>query len=500
MNPVLEALATQNWAATGRLDLSGQRLRELPDVFTAEMAIRRLDLSGNRLTELPPSLFRLGELTELDLGNNRLRALPPEIGAFDRLIALDASENRLTALPPELAACAALRDVQLYGNMLSDLAPLAELPGLTTLDVSGNRLRTLAGLAPGLRTLDLSGNQLTELPGTVRELTRLTNLDLSGNRLTNVDALLDLPLTELHLDDNALTEWPSVVATLSTLRLYSVLGNPVQDPNFVATQVREAVHAHTTGHSDPTKQYFDVATLTFAFSLAVSGVGAIRVLVDQYYKRFRHINAAITLADGTRIELAGLSRTSAHRMLRDAQETATSRALMDFPPTKSLQERRWTEEYLVQTAARLPQVDLVPTNGTVVHINNYNYQPRIDMGDTINVVGNTNSNINVKATLTKVTQNIGAAATLDNNTKAELDRLLGQLQGALAGLPAEQAEDAEAVADATADLVDKATKDKPNRKLVTVAASGLRTLVDGLATISPIALNIISLVNKIIGG
>lgn len=305
------------------------------------------------------------------------------------------------ALPPELAACAALRDVRLYGNLLAELAPLAGLPELTTRDVSGNRLRVLSGLARGLTTLDLSGNQLTELPGAIRELTRLDTLDLSGNALTSADALLGLRLTELHLDGNRLAEWPSAVAAMPTLRRFSALGNPAGDPHGIATEVREAVHAHTTGHADPAKQCFDVATVTFAFSLAVDGAAAIRVLVEQYYRRFRGISAAITLANGTRIELAGLSRKSA---LRDAQE---------------------------------------------------------------------------------------------------LHRLVDQLRAALARLPAEQADDAEAVAGATADLVARATKEKPNKKLVDVAVTGLRTLVDGLATISPIALNIVNIVNilnKLIGG
>jgi hypothetical protein len=497
VNQVVDALAAENWMTTGRLDLSGRRLRELPDVFTEEMTIRRLDLSGNRLTELPKSLFRLTELTELDLGNNRLRAVPLAIGALARLTRLDVSENRLTALPPELASCTALHNVQLYGNMLADLAPLAELPGLTTLDVSSNRLRTLSGLPRGLVALDASGNRLTELPGGIRELTVLSRLDLSSNQLTAVDVLLDLPLTELHLDGNALAEWPSAEAALPTLQRFSALGNPIGDPNGLATDIREAVHAHTTGHADPAKEYFDAATLTFAFSLAVNGATSVWALVDHYYKRFRGVNAAITLADGTRIELTGLSRKSAHRILRDAQDTAVTRALMDFRPTKNPQESRWTEQYIIQTAARLDQVDLVPKDGTaVVHFHQHNYHQR---GDMINIVGNTNGIINVKAKLTNVTQNIDAATTLDDTTKTELNRLLEQLHAALAQLPAEQAEDAEAVAEATADLVDKATKDKPNKKLVTAAASGLRTLVDGLTTVAPIALGIIGIVTKIVG-
>ncbi|MBN6058411.1 leucine-rich repeat domain-containing protein, partial [Nonomuraea sp. RK-328] len=497
---VADVLASRDWAATGRLDLSGLRLRELPDVFTADMAIHRLDLSGNRLTALPPSLFRLGGLEELDLGHNRLRVLPPEIGALGRLTRLDVSENRLTALPAELAGCAALQELRLFGNLLTGLEPSAELPALTLLDVSANRLRALPGIARGLVVLDLSGNQLSELPGELRELRRLRRLDLSGNRLTDVEALRGLPLEELHLDGNALATWPYTVAALPNLRRFSALGNPAGDPTGRTTRIHEAVRAHTTGHADPAKQYFDAATLTFAFSLAVSGSTAVVALVEQYYKRFRGVNAVVTLADGSRIELSGLSRKSALRMVRESQETATRRALVNVRSTNDSAEWRWAEQYVVQTVARLQQVDLVPDNGPVIHFQQVNINPEVTMGDRINITGNQQAVINVKATLTNVTQAIGAAQALDDDTRAELNRLVEQLHAELAELPPEQAEDAEAVAEATADLVDKATKDKPNKKLVGAAGSQLRDLVDGLGAVAPVALGIIDLVTKIVGG
>lgn len=497
MNPVTEALAKAEWTVTGRLDLSGLRLRELPDVFAPEMAIRELDLSGNQLTALPASLFRLTHLTHLDLGNNRLRALPPDIGTLTRLTRLDVSENRLAGLPPELATCVALRDIHLYGNLLTELTPLAEVPDLATLDAAGNRLRTLSGLPTGLVALDLSGNQLTELPDGIRELTRLSRLDLSGNQLTRVDALAVLRCTELHLDSNALTEWPHAVATMPTLRTFSALDNPAGEPDAFATEVREFVRANSTGHADPAKQYLDAATISFAFSLATTGAIAIRALVDRYYKRLRGVGAVLTLADGTRLELTGLSYKSVQRIVRNAHATATSKALMDFRPTKDAGTRQQVERFVVETAVRAVPADLVAKDGTVIHIHNYN--PEYSMGDTINVVGNTNANINVKASLTGVTQTVGTATALDGDAKAELTRLLGQLEAALARLPAEQAEDAQAIAESTADLVDKATRDKPNKKLVTAAITGLRTLVDGLTTVAPIALGIIGIVAKIVG-
>jgi hypothetical protein len=47
--------------------------------------VTRLDLSSNRLTELPPSLDKMVNLEYLDLSNNNLKVLPRSILTFDRL-------------------------------------------------------------------------------------------------------------------------------------------------------------------------------------------------------------------------------------------------------------------------------------------------------------------------------------------------------------------------------------------------------------------------------
>ncbi|ONI80215.1 hypothetical protein ALI22I_43300 [Saccharothrix sp. ALI-22-I] len=496
MNRVAAALESRSWVGTGVLDLRGLRLRELPDDFPADPRLRRIDLSGNRLTALPPSLFRLAGLEELDLGNNRLTTLGPEFGSLVGLVRLDVSENRLSAVAPELAACTALRHVHLYGNALTEVVPL-HAP--VTLDMSGNRLRSLDALAPTLESLDVSGNRITALPDDLRPLTRLRRLDLSDNRLTSVDSLVGLALDELHLDGNALPVRPDALA--ASVRRFSDHGNPYDVPvDGLVADVYEAVERHTTGHADPTKEYFDAATLVYAFSLAVGGAMAIRTVVDHYYKRFKGVGVALTFPDGRRIELTNLSRKTALQLVDDMREPAAQRALVDFQPTKDRGLQRATAEFVVGSVARLDNAELVPKGpGPVIHFQQININSEVTMGDKISFENVVNSNINVKSALTNVTQTVGAATTLDDGAKAELNRLVAELGRELEKLPPEQAEDAEAVATTTADLVEKATKEKPNKKLVETSANGLRALVDGLATIAPIALGIIGIVTKIVG-
>ena len=474
---VTAALASRSWAASGRLDLRGLRLRELPDVFAAGAGIRQLDLSGNRLADLPPSLFGLADLELLDLGNNRFTVLPPGIGALTRLTHLDVSENRLTALPPQLAGCRALTTVDLFGNALTSAVPLGGLPRLETADLAGNRLRDIDALltAAALHTLDLSGNDLAALPADLARLAALRRLDLSGNRLTSVAALAGLPLQELHLD-----------------------GNPrPADPDELAAAVGAAVDRHTTGWADPDRQYFDAATLGYAFSLVLTGALAVRTLVDRYYKQAKGIGATVTFADGTHVELHRLSRKTALQLVTDVQ-----RASVQFGGTKEPTGQAATRRFIVESVTRLGEADLIPWDApaNVIHFHQTNINSEVTMGDRIEIGNIVNSNVNVRSTLTGTTQTIAAAAALDEPARAELTRLVEQLGAVLEQLPPEQRAQADAIAETTADLVAKATKDQPNKPLVEAVANGLRSLVQGLEKVAPLAISIIALVTKLVAG
>ena len=120
------------------------------------------------------------------------------------------------------------------------------------------------------------------------------------------------------------------------------------------------------------------------------------------------------------------------------------------------------------------------------------------MGDCINIGSISQSNVNVKSSL-NIAQQVVRVSEIDTANKAELSRLLGDLSEVLATLPAEQGEDAEAVAEAASDLVSKVVSDHPNRKVVGVAADVLRKLAIGTAVAVPIISEIVDLVTKIVG-
>ena len=86
---------------------------------------------------------------------------------------------------PRANTIAAFRYLDLSGNRVTSLAPLAMLPALHTLLLSGNCISSLVDCAPDalscLETLDVSFNglQLDSLPQ-LGQLPQLRQLDVSG--------------------------------------------------------------------------------------------------------------------------------------------------------------------------------------------------------------------------------------------------------------------------------------------------------------------------------
>ena len=126
------------------------------------------------------------------------------------------------------------------------------------------------------------------------------------------------------------------------------------------------------------------------------------------------------------------------------------------------------------------------------------------MSDTFNLSGDFRGAIvNIKSTLRNVTQTVNTLPSADESAKAELIRLIEQLNEALQKVPLEKAEDAEAVADSAKALVDAANKPKPNKATLQITADGLKKAAENIAAVMPavvgIATQIVGAVFKLAG-
>jgi NAD(P)-dependent dehydrogenase (short-subunit alcohol dehydrogenase family) len=126
-------------------------------------------------------------------------------------------------------------------------------------------------------------------------------------------------------------------------------------------------------------------------------------------------------------------------------------------------------------------------------------------GDQFTMSGNFSGAIlNIKSTLTNVSQSIGAAPVGDAATKAQLQALVEQLSAELQQVPAEQAGEAEHAAKRAESAVAEATKPNPDKDDVEYSLSRLKKAAENIAqvlpTVLPIATQIADVLRKMIGG
>lgn len=172
----------------------------------------RLDLACG-LTEFPREILDLADTLEiLNLTGNRLRTLPEDFGRLKKLRILFCSENGFEELPSVIGDCPALEMVGFKSNRIERVPDKALSKGLRWLILTDNRLTALPesiGRCTGLRKLMLAGNRLTTLPET---MARCTSLEL------------------LRLPANVLVELPEWLLALPKLSWLAFAGNPCSSP------------------------------------------------------------------------------------------------------------------------------------------------------------------------------------------------------------------------------------------------------------------------------
>lgn len=126
-------------------------------------------------------------------------------------------------------------------------------------------------------------------------------------------------------------------------------------------------------------------------------------------------------------------------------------------------------------------------------------------GDQFNMSGNFSGAIlNIKSTLSAVSQSIGAAPHGEASAKLQLQSLIAQLSAELQKAPPASAADAEAVAETAKAAVEQATKPQPNKTLVQISAEGLKQAAQNLAGVLPLVVSlaeqIAAALRRMVGG
>lgn len=174
----------------------------------------RLDLCAG-LTALPPEVYGLADTLEvLNLSGNRLTDLPHDLTRFKKLKVVFGSDNAFTHLPEVLGDCPQLQMVGFKANRIAHVSAAALPPALRWLILTDNAVEQLPpelGQRPALQKLMLAGNRLTRLPDTLAAASQLELLRLSANRLETLPGwLTELPaLAWLALSGNPAVAAPA---------------------------------------------------------------------------------------------------------------------------------------------------------------------------------------------------------------------------------------------------------------------------------------------------
>lgn len=221
------SLSTLHQLQAGELT-SAFRLSQQQDPIT------RLQISAN-LTELPLEVFDLADSLEiLDLSNNKLTDLPDELDTLVNMRILFLSNNDFEQIPAVLARCPKLEMISFKSNSLisvgEDVLPvdtrwliltdnqieklpesMGQLHRLQKLALAGNRLQTLPSSMSECKNLELarlSANKLISMPDWLFQLPKLSWLAFSGNefnRASNLDeskaSVIDVSLADIELSE-----------------------------------------------------------------------------------------------------------------------------------------------------------------------------------------------------------------------------------------------------------------------------------------------------------
>lgn len=179
-----------------QLNLAGNRLTSIKErSFQYTPRLKGINLANNSITSLNGAIFYgLFNLEDLQLKANQISNVSSDALLFvDTMISLDLSYNFIRELPNNVFVnLLVLQEINLGNNLLSTFdgySACGQNNALRLLDISHNSIQELSNLTfPNLTTLDISWNNLSNLREEYFEnLSNLTTLVLDGNPISTIN-------------------------------------------------------------------------------------------------------------------------------------------------------------------------------------------------------------------------------------------------------------------------------------------------------------------------
>jgi Leucine-rich repeat (LRR) protein len=212
----------KNLEAAVRQYVPAKKANQEPLTAADVASLAHIEARGKGIKDLT-GLDQCAGVGYLDLSGNEITDLTPlaKLGSVMRpkapkedtyLQYLNLAKNKITDLKP-LGSLVKLQLLDLSENQVTDLTPLANMKSLNTLYLSQNKVKDLTPLAglERLWTLYVDGNAVVDIKP-VAKLKRLSSLDLRGNPVTDLTPVAALlSLHDLLVDANRVKDLTALV-------------------------------------------------------------------------------------------------------------------------------------------------------------------------------------------------------------------------------------------------------------------------------------------------
>ena len=164
----------------------------------------KIHLQKNKLDKLPIELFQLSMLKELNVSGNVITELPSEINwNCPSLKVFDINHNRLQELPEALWKIPSLKYLLAHHNSIENIVDVDDEINLSKLlkvvDISYNKLTKIPTFFAFVKKVYASHNMLASLPESIWLSKTIVHLDVTCNLITNVC----LPLVYINVKQRA---------------------------------------------------------------------------------------------------------------------------------------------------------------------------------------------------------------------------------------------------------------------------------------------------------
>ena len=172
------------------LNLQDNMLSSIPvEALRPLSNLALLDLSGNRISQVPDDAFATLRLTTLKLADNNITLSENALRGLDKTLKnLNLKGTRLRNIPPGVRNLPQLAFLDLAHNNIRNLSAgvLSRLDSLSAINLERNFIQVLepdafTGVNDTLSSLSLLNNLITEFP--TQALSSLTELRVSSSRL-----------------------------------------------------------------------------------------------------------------------------------------------------------------------------------------------------------------------------------------------------------------------------------------------------------------------------